>query len=66
MSEDLPSDSNSPISFTLFGSGLIDRLEGAFGLVRDGRGRTGPRVLTTVLISWVPLLILAVTQGLAI
>jgi len=66
MSKDSPSDPNSLTSFTLFGSDLIDRLEGALGLVRDGRGRIGPRVLISVLISWVPLLLLAAAQGLAI
>ena len=66
MSKDTPSDPNSLTSFTLFGSGLIDRLEGAFGLVRDGRERMGLRVLIAVLISWVPLLLLAAAQGLAI
>jgi hypothetical protein len=66
MSKDTQSETNSLSSFTLFGSGLIDRLEGAFGLVRDGRGRMGLRVLIAVLISWVPLLLLAAAQGLAI
>ncbi|WP_455388938.1 hypothetical protein, partial [Petrachloros mirabilis] len=66
MSKDTPSDPNSLTSFTLFRSGLIDRLEGAFGLVRDGRERMGLRVLIAVLISWVPLLLLAAAQGLAI
>ena len=66
MSKDTPSDPNSLTSFTLFRSDLIDRLEGAFGLVRDRRGRMGLRLLISVLISWVPLLLLAAAQGLAI
>lgn len=66
MSKDTSSDTDDLTPFTLFGSRLIDRLEGSFGLVRDGRRRMGPRVLVAVLISWVPLLLLAATQGLAI
>jgi len=66
MSKDTPSVSNSSTSFTLFGSGLIDRLEETLGLVRAGQRHMGRRVLIAVLIAWLPLLLFATAQGLAI
>jgi len=60
------SDSNAPASFSLFEGGPVYRLEEKFGLVRDGRKRSGHLVLFVLLIGWVPMLLLAAAQGLAI
>lgn len=66
MSKDAPSDSNAPTSFSLFDDGPFYRLEEKLDLVREGRHRSGRRVLFAVLIAWVPMLFLATAQGLAI
>jgi len=68
MSKDAPtlSTPDSPTSFSLFEGGPVYRLEQKLGLVRDGRKRSGHCLLLVLLISWVPLLLLAAAQGLAI
>jgi len=60
------SDSNAPASFSLFEGGPVYRLEQKLGLVQDGRKRRGFCVLLVLLIGWVPMLLLAAAQGLAI
>jgi hypothetical protein len=66
MPNEPPSDSNSPASFSLFEGGPVYRLEQKLGLVQDGRKRRGFCVLLVLLIGWVPMLLLAAAQGLAI
>ena len=66
MSKDAPSASNSSTFFLLFDGGLVYRLEQKLGLVRDGRLRSGHCLLLVLLIAWVPMLLLAAAQGLAI
>ena len=66
MPKEPPSDSSAPTSFSLFEGGPVYRLEEKLGLVRDGRKRSGHLVLFGVLIAWVPMLLLAAAQGLAI
>lgn len=60
------SDSNSPASFSLFDAGPFYRLEEKLALVREGQWHSGRRVLFAVLIAWLPMLLLAAAQGLAI
>lgn len=60
------SDSNSPASFSLFDDGPFYRLEERLALVREGKRRSGRRVLFAVLIAWIPMLLLSAVQGLAI
>jgi hypothetical protein len=66
MSKDVPSVSNAPASFTLFDGGPIYRLEEKLTLVREGRRRSGHCMLLVLLIAWLPMLLLAASQGLAI
>jgi len=58
--------SSTALSFALFDGGPFHRLQQQLGLVRAEQRRTGVRVLMAVLISWVPIAVLAVVQGLAI
>ena len=66
MPNESPSVVNSPTSFSLFDDGPLYRLEEKLALVREGRQRSSRRVLFAVLIAWVPMLLLATAQGLAI
>jgi len=66
MPNEPPSDSNSSASFSLFDGGPFFRLEEKLALVREGRHRSGRRALFAVLIAWLPMLLLAAAQGLAI
>lgn len=59
-------ESSTALSFPLFEGGPFYRLQQRLGLVRAEQGRIAVRVLVAVLISWVPLAILASVQGLAI
>jgi len=66
MPNEPPSASNFPASFSLFDGGPFFRLEERLALVREGRHRNGRRALFAVLIAWLPMLLLAAAQGLAI
>lgn len=66
MQKEPPSDSNSPASFSLFEGGPFYRLEERLALVQEGRRRSGRRVLFAVLLAWMPMLLLAAAQSLAI
>jgi len=58
--------SSTALSFALFDGGPFYRLQQRLGLVRDEQRRIGFRVLVAVLISWVPLVVLAAVQGVAV
>jgi len=59
-------DSSAALSFPLFDGGPFYRLQQRLGLVRAEQRRIGFRVLVAVLIVWVPIVVLAAVQGLAI
>jgi len=59
-------DSSTALSFPLFEGGPFYRLQQRLGLVRAEQRRMWFRVLVAVLISWVPMAVLAAEQGLAI
>ncbi|MGH9783938.1 MAG: hypothetical protein ACRD88_07100, partial [Terriglobia bacterium] len=58
--------SSAALSFPLFDGGPFYRLQQRVGLVRAEQRRIGFRVLVAVLIGWVPLVVLAAMEGLAI
>jgi len=58
--------SSTALSFALFDGGPFHRLQQRLGLVRAEQRRMWFRVLVAVLISWVPMAVLAAEQGLAI
>ncbi|SLM49026.1 conserved membrane protein of unknown function [Nitrospira japonica] len=61
-------ESSSPDScppYTLFDDGPAYRIEEKLGLLQDGRRRMGRRVLFALLVAWLPMLLLAAVQGLA-
>lgn len=66
MPKDFPAGFNAPTSFSLFEGGPVYRLEEKLGLVRDGQKRRGSCMLFALLVAWVPMLLLAAAQGLAI
>ncbi len=52
--------------FPLFTAGPLYRLQEKLGLVREGKRRLGLTVLYSVCITWAPMALLAVAEGLAI
>jgi hypothetical protein len=66
MSQVYRTASDSPAVYTLFDDGPVCRLEERLGLMRAGQRRTGRRVLFVLLVAWLPMLLLAAMQGLAI
>lgn len=66
MPHDHPSIPDSCPPYTLFDDGPAYRVEEKLGLLQGGRRRTGRRVLFALLVAWLPMLLLAAAQGLAI
>lgn len=66
MSQVQPSIPDSCPPYTLFDDGPAYRVEEKLGLLQDGRRRTGRRVLFSMVVAWLPMVVLAAAQGLAI
>ncbi|MBA5867495.1 MAG: hypothetical protein GDA67_12460 [Nitrospira sp. CR1.3] len=66
MAQEDSSASASLTSYTLFDGGPAYRVEEKLGLLRGGQQRTGRRVLFALLVAWLPMLLLAAVQGLAV
>ncbi|BFU96495.1 MAG: conserved membrane protein of unknown function [Nitrospira sp.] len=66
MLEAHPAISDPCTPYTLFDDGPAYRVEEKLGLLRGGQRRTGRRVLFALLVAWLPMLLLAAVQGLAI
>lgn len=61
-----PATSDSCAPYTLFDDGPAYRVEAKLGLLQGGRRRAGRRVLFALLVAWLPMVLLAAAQGLAI
>jgi len=66
MAQEDSSASGSFTSYTLFDDGPAYRVEEKLGLLRGGERKTGRRVLFALLVAWLPMLLLAAAQGLAV
>ena len=66
MNEQAPSGAPGPLAFPLFEGGPFHRLLERMRLVEAGRSRIARRIVLIVLVTWAPLVMLALAQGFAL
>ena len=66
MNEQAPSGVRGPLTFPLFEGGPFHRLLERMRLVEAGRSLIARRIVLIVLVTWAPLVMLALAQGFAL